>query len=164
MIIRDATTQDRDWALEESGPVGGRQVVSRGVLHTLGDYPICVAVEGRVRLGFVVLRPEQTSVEILAIRAVSQWRGVGTALMAHAEAYARARDINSVWLVTTNDNLPALQFYQRLGYALVDLRPGAFAEVRRLKGLDPALEILGHHDIPIRDELKLAKVLDKPDA
>jgi ribosomal protein S18 acetylase RimI-like enzyme len=56
-----------------------------------------------------------------------------------------------LWLVTTNDNLDALRFYQRRGLTLVALRPGAVAVGRKLKSSIPAV---GAYGIPLRDELE----------
>jgi len=54
--------------------------------------------------------------------------------------------------ITTNDNLPALRFYQKQGFRLIVLYPGAVEESRRLK---PSIPLAGHADIPIRDEIQL---------
>ena len=59
-------------------------------------------------------------------------------------------------LITTNDNLDALRFYQRRGFALTELRPGAVDESRRMK---PQIPLVGAHGIPIRDELVLVREL-----
>jgi ribosomal protein S18 acetylase RimI-like enzyme len=55
-------------------------------------------------------------------------------------------------LLTTNDNLHALRFYQRRGFRLAALYPGALAEARKLK---PSIPETGYHGIPIRDEIEL---------
>jgi len=62
-------------------------------------------------------------------------------------------DCERIWLVTTNDNLEALRFYQRRGFVLSALRPGAVDEARR--GLKPQISAVGEFGIPIRDELEL---------
>jgi hypothetical protein len=61
-----------------------------------------------------------------------------------------------VWLVTTNDNLDALRFYQRRGFRLAKLRRGAVDAARsRLK---PTIPEVGSFGIPIRDEIVLELV------
>jgi GNAT superfamily N-acetyltransferase len=59
-------------------------------------------------------------------------------------------------LTTTNDNLDALRFYQRRGFRLVALRPGAVDAARALK---PEIPVTGAHGIPLRDELDLERAL-----
>ena len=61
-------------------------------------------------------------------------------------------------VVTTNDNVRALGFYQRRGFVLTALRTGAVEKSRRLK---PEIPELGLFDIPIRDELELVLDLRK---
>jgi hypothetical protein len=72
-------------------------------------------------------------------------------------AAARAAGRTRVWLITTNDNLDALRFYQRRGFTLAALHRGAVARSRRLK---PTIPEVGAHGIPIRDELELERRLE----
>ena len=61
-----------------------------------------------------------------------------------------------IWLITTNDNLRALRFYQRWGMDLRRLvRNGV--DVSRL--IKPAIPAEGHDGIPLRHELELELVL-----
>ncbi len=59
-------------------------------------------------------------------------------------------------LITTNDNMRALRFYQRRGFRLVALNPGALERSRELK---PEIPETGMHGIPLSDELVLARAL-----
>ena len=69
-------------------------------------------------------------------------RGVGTALLnALLRAVSRC---DRIWLVTTNDNLEALRFYQRRGFVLSALRPGAVEEAR--KQLKPQISTVGEFE------------------
>ncbi len=54
--------------------------------------------------------------------------------------------------MTSNDNLRALRFYQRRGFRLKELRPGAVDEARRLK---PQIPLGGAEGIPMREEIEL---------
>jgi hypothetical protein len=59
-------------------------------------------------------------------------------------------------VITTNDNLDALRFYQRRGFRLAALHRGAVDDSRaRLK---PQIPPIGDHGIKLRDELELEKV------
>ena len=57
-------------------------------------------------------------------------------------------------VVTTNDNVLALGFYQRRGFGLVALRTGAVDKARR--DLKPEIPELGQSGIPIHDEIELS--------
>ena len=55
-------------------------------------------------------------------------------------------------VATTNDNLPALYFYQRHGYRLTELIPNSVADHTHQ-------EEAGFAGIPVRDEVRLEKRL-----
>jgi GNAT superfamily N-acetyltransferase len=93
--------------------------------------------------------------EILTLHAAESWRGTGTALIDGVERVAAEHGCRRLWLITTNDNVDALRFYQRRGFRLARLNPGAIDEARtRLK---PEIPEVGDYGIPIRDELVLDK-------
>jgi ribosomal protein S18 acetylase RimI-like enzyme len=92
----------------------------------------------------------------LAVAEDHRGRGVAAALVEAAAEAARAAGATAQWLVTTNDNLDALRLYQRHGYRLTALRPGAVDVARALK---PSIARLGRDGIPLRDELVLQRDL-----
>jgi hypothetical protein len=55
-------------------------------------------------------------------------------------------------LITTNDNVAALRFYQKRGFTLAALHKNALEQSRRLK---PQIPLLGLDGIPLRDEIEL---------
>lgn len=63
-----------------------------------------------------------------------------------------------IFLITTNDNLHALGFYQRRGFELVSINRNALSETRKLK---PNLPLTGMNNIPLWDEIELEMVLLK---
>src|SRR5947209_11292795 len=65
---------------------------------------------------------------------------------------AKAKGCRRLWLITTNDNLDALGFYQRRGLRLTALYPNAPEASRKLK---PEISMKAANGIPIRDELEL---------
>jgi GNAT superfamily N-acetyltransferase len=92
----------------------------------------------------------------VSLNAVRRLSGIGSALLAAVEAAARQAGSRGAWVITTNDNLDALRLYQRRGYRLAAVHPGAMDETRRLK---PGIPDAGKHGIPLRDEIELEKPL-----
>ncbi|MFX0078079.1 MAG: GNAT family N-acetyltransferase [Candidatus Hermodarchaeota archaeon] len=78
--------------------------------------------------------------------------GIGRTLVEQIENYAKSQGKQQLLVVTSNDNLPAFAFYQRQGFQLFEVSPNVIAE--KLGGLKP-----GFARIPIRDELRLRKIL-----
>jgi ribosomal protein S18 acetylase RimI-like enzyme len=60
-------------------------------------------------------------------------------------------------LITTNDNLHALGFYQKQGFHLVGEYPNAIVKSRKIK---PSIQEIGVNSIPLRDEIELQILLD----
>jgi hypothetical protein len=63
-----------------------------------------------------------------------------------------------LWLITTNDNLHALRFYQKRGFMLVAVHRNAVEQSRKLK---PEIPLYGKDGIPIRDEIELEMLLNQ---
>jgi DNA-3-methyladenine glycosylase I len=90
--------------------------------------------------------------EIVTLDSMNAGAGVGSALIETVRETARQSGCQRLWLVTTNDNLNALRFYQKRGLRLVALRPNAIEESRRIK---PQIPLIGNDGIPLRDEIEL---------
>jgi len=86
----------------------------------------------------------------VAINAFTLRQGIGTALLGFV--VGALGGFTELRLTTTNDNVDALRFYQRRGFRLTALRPGAVDLARREK---PAIPLVGAHGIPLHDELEL---------
>jgi ribosomal protein S18 acetylase RimI-like enzyme len=87
---------------------------------------ILVAVDGNQnRLGFIHLRPELSgltrewdgSINAVAVAAEAEGRGVGRALLAAGEKWAREQGFDHLALETFGDNVHARAFYRHLGFA-----------------------------------------------
>jgi ribosomal protein S18 acetylase RimI-like enzyme len=100
---------------------------------------------------------EVAELRALAVAPGRRGHGLGAELVEAVVEAARSEGCRTVWLVTTNDNLTALRLYQRHGFRLVELRPGAVDEARRT--LKPEIPLVGEDGVPIRDELVLQRTL-----
>ena len=94
--------------------------------------------------------------EIVTLDSKRENMGIGTALVKKIEKIAIDNNCKKMRLITTNDNMRALQFYQKRGYCLTKLYPNAMEEVRKAK---PNVPMIGDNDIPLRDEIELEKNL-----
>ncbi len=157
ITISEPASTDWPWIAEASVPIGGPVVVSNGRLRDLRQRPAFLAALGGEPVGFVVYRIEGKALEVLALRAVRPFTGIGTALLAEIDRLAARRGLALIELDTTNDNVDALRFYQRRGFRVAGYRPDGFREVLRLKRLNPDMQIAGNFGIVIRDVIRLSK-------
>lgn len=129
------------------------RVARRGVLVDSLDHPAVLAFSEGELLGVATYVVDGDSCELLTLHATTRLVGVGTALLTAVREAARDAGCQRMWVVTTNDNVEALRFYQRRGFRLALLRPGAVDRSRQT--LKPEIPMSGDHDIPLRDELEL---------
>ncbi|QKS69899.1 GNAT family N-acetyltransferase [Paenalkalicoccus suaedae] len=107
-------------------------------------------------LGLVTFITYDKTLEIISLNSVREGEGVGGRLMKAVEEFAQSMSFSRISLITTNDNLHALRFYQKRGYVLCGIHLDAVAMARKYK---PTIPLVSEDGIPIRDELELEKVL-----
>jgi GNAT superfamily N-acetyltransferase len=108
---------------------------------------------GRVA-GLLTYQLVGNMLEIVTLNAIDRRAGIGTMLIEAAAGKARRFGCREIRLTTTNDNIDALRFYQRRGFRLAELRPGAVDQSRRRK---PEIPRVGDYGIPLRDEIDLTR-------
>ncbi len=154
MNVRPLAGGDREWAAARLRDLWGDIVVSRGRVLDATELPGFVAEEDGQPAGLLTYRIAGNGCEVVTIDAFPQGSGAGTALLDAVAEAARAAGCRRVWLITTNDNLRALRFYQRRGFRLAALHRDALDRSRELK---PSIPDVGLDGIPLRDELELER-------
>src|ERR687887_545459 len=153
VLVREATDRDRAAARELFQRDFGRtKIVAFGEVMDIDQMPALVAVMYADPSGALAYRLLGDALHIVALATDPMWQrsGVGGHLLAEAELLARRLNLKRLVVATTNDNLPALYFYQRRGYRLTDLVPNSVIE-------HTAQEVAGFAGIPVRDEIRLEK-------
>ena len=127
-------------------------MVVHGECVDLGAADGFAAYEAGELVGLVTFRVAAGAMEILSLDSVREGRGIGGALLDAAVAEARRAGCERVWLITTNDNLAALRFYQRRDFDMVALHRNALDASRRIK---PEIPFICENGIPLRHEIEL---------
>jgi ribosomal protein S18 acetylase RimI-like enzyme len=136
---------------------GSPQIVSRGESHDASALPGFVALNQDGDLtGLVTLHPSGGSCQIVTLDALVRGEGIGRTLVEAAIAFAAERNLKRLWLITSNDNVDALAFYQKVGLRLVAIHKNAITEARKVK---PQIPMIGLHGISIQDEIELEFIL-----
>ncbi len=136
---------------------GGNPIIVHGDSFQTDTLEGLMALSESKTFGFLHYQIRDEECEILTLLSLQEHQGVGTALIDSLEQIASEHNCRKLSLITTNDNLHALGFYQRRGFHLAALYPNQVEVSRRLK---PAIPEMGNNGIPIRDEIKLEKALD----
>jgi ribosomal protein S18 acetylase RimI-like enzyme len=153
--VREVRDDERAWLRATIVERWGEEiVVGRGRAWTPHELPALAAVDNAgERVGVATYSVEGAVAELVTIDALRTGAGVGRRLLDAVAAAARAAGVERLLVMTTNDNLAALRFYQRNGFRLAELRPGAVDESRAT--LKPSIPQTGNDDIPLRDEIDL---------
>jgi ribosomal protein S18 acetylase RimI-like enzyme len=159
--LRMKTEEDQAWCAEFlTSQWGSTQVASRGRLQDTHPLPGFIAESQGVPVGLLTYHIEDTACEIVTLNSRFEKRGIASALLDAVEKEAIHHACRRIWLITTNDNIPALRFYQKRGYTFAAVYPNAVHSARELK---PEIPERGWQGIPIRDEIEFVKILPKPD-
>jgi ribosomal protein S18 acetylase RimI-like enzyme len=136
---------------------GSTQIVSREKVHDVEAAEVLVAVRGDELVGSASFVVGDGEAELLTLDALDEGVGIGSALLEAVAEASGAAQARRLVLSTTNDNLRALDFYQRRGFRLLELLPGAVDRARERK---PSIPLVGSSGIEIHDELVLVRDLD----
>jgi GNAT superfamily N-acetyltransferase len=136
---------------------GDDSVVVHETVYHPSTLPGFLALDGTTWVGVVTYHLADDQCEIVTLDSLRPGEGIGTALVAAVREVAQRAGCRRLWLITTNDNLAALRFYQKRGFVLKALYPEAVTRARRIK---PQIPRVGENGIPIRDEIELEMRLE----
>jgi len=155
VLVRQAAPEDREPSLALFRHDFGRAaIVAFGEVMTLENHPAIVAEMKGELAGALAYRLQPGAFQIIALATDPMWQrsGVASHLVGEAELLTRRHGLSRLVFATTNDNLPALYFYQRRGWTITEVAAGAM--ITR----SPAAHV-GFAGIPVRDEIRLEKRL-----
>ena len=90
-------------------------MITRGKVHYPAQEHGFIAEMDHNQVGLVTFAVQNGECEILTLDSLRQGIGIGTALLDSVVSTATESGWQRVWLITTNDNLNALGFYQKTG-------------------------------------------------
>lgn len=135
---------------------GGEEMVVHGVIFHPQQLDGFVAENDREWLGLATFIISGQDCEIISLDSLRPRQGIGSALIEKVTQTARQAGCRRVCLMTTNDNLYALGFYQKRGFELVAVHRGAVDRARTIK---PGIPRIGENGILLRDEIELEMIL-----
>ena len=127
-------------------------MVVHGEKINLGNTDGFYASEDNRIVGLITYRIANNEMEIMSLDSLNEKKGIGTSLLDKAIQTAKDVGCLRIMLITTNDNLSALQFYQKRGFDIIRLHHNAVEESRKIK---PQIPLTGSNGIPIKHEIEL---------
>lgn len=135
---------------------GSVKVVTRNKLYDASKLPGFIAEQEEQILGFITYRTEGEEVEIITLNSFKERIGVGTSLIDAVTKEAVSGNVKRIWLITTNDNYPAVKFYQRRGFSVCNIHRDAIEQSRKLK---PEIPKFGISGLQIKDEIEMEMLI-----
>ena len=131
---------------------GGEEMITRGNVYRPEQLEGFVVEDEGTWIGLITFVINDGECEVTSLDSLRKGQGIGSTLIERAIEEARLRNCKRLFLITTNDNLNALGFYQKRGFEIVTVYRGAVNESRKSK---PSIPLVGYHNIPLRDEIEL---------
>ncbi|UEH00167.1 GNAT family N-acetyltransferase [Staphylococcus gallinarum] len=128
-------------------------VVSSGA-YELIELPGIIAYENGKILGLLSYKKFNDYIEIISLHSNIENIGIGSNLLTKIEEIAINLGIKRIKVITTNENLRALYFYQKKGYRITEILPNAVDKARTLK---PTIPLVEENGIEIKDEIVLKR-------
>ena len=159
LSMRELFPADGPWITRKiTQDWGSEIVVVHGDVYRPADLPGFIAEMDGEKVGLLTYHIRNTACEIVTLNSWREGSGVESALIEAVKQVALREKCRRLWLVTTNDNLHALYFYQKQGFTISDIRVNAVERSRKIK---PEIPLLGNDGIPIRDEIELEILLTR---
>ena len=131
---------------------GGEEMITRGNVYRPEQLDGFVTEDHDEWIGLITFVIRDNELEVTSLDSLRESQDIGTTLIQKVIEAARTKDCKRVFLITTNDNLNALGFYQKRDFELVKINRGAVNESRKIK---PSIPLIGENNIPLRDEIEL---------
>ena len=112
---------------------------------------VAVATDNDEVTGVVTYNIIDSECEIVTLNSLIENKGIGTALINEVLTAAKSAGCKRLWLITTNDDINAIRFYQKKGFDLAAAHINAMDISRKLK---PSIPLIGMDNIPLKHELE----------
>ena len=129
----------------------GLNMIVRGKIISLKNIDGMVLYENDIILGIITYIISEDTLEIISLNSFKERRGIGSKLIIAVMDKANNDKCSSIKLITTNDNINAIKFYQRRGFVISNIYIDSIKNYRKIK---PDIPTKGEFDIPIRDEIE----------
>ncbi|MBN7577010.1 N-acetyltransferase [Clostridium sp. 2-1] len=131
-------------------------MVIRGKVFDMTILDGYAAYENEKIIGLITYRIEDNECEIMSLDSLIEKQGIGSTLLSKAVKRAKENKCKKIKLITTNDNINAIRFYQKRGFDMAKLYHNAVDISRKLK---PSIPLIGDFNIPLKHEIEFQMYL-----
>jgi GNAT superfamily N-acetyltransferase len=128
---------------------GSDILVIRGIAYKANDLDGVLVYENSKIIGLGLYRIKNDC-EIILLETFIQNKGIGTKILEKIKEIAKTKNCKRIWLITSNENINAIKFYQKRGFHISNIYLNAMEEARNIKPEIPKFS----NGIEIRDEIE----------
>ena len=132
------------------------KMIIRGKVIDMTAVEGIFALENERIIGLITYIAYDDTLEITSLDSLCENQGLGTALLLKVIEIAKKNKCRKIVLITTNDNIKAIRFYQKRGFDMACLYRNAMDISRQLK---PEIPLIGEDDIPLKHEIEFEMLL-----
>lgn len=155
--IREIADQDKKLIVDFlSKEWGSSIIVTKGKIHEIEKLSGYVAIIDDEIKGIITYSISDKECEIVSLNSLISNKGIGSLLINTVVDNAKLNSCKRVWLITTNDNIKAIRFYQKRGFNFIHVHRDAIKKSRIIK---PQIPLFGYNDIAIKHELEFELLL-----
>lgn len=152
--IRDINDKDYLWINNfAKKDWGSTTIVTKNTIHEISELPGFVATQRDRPIGFIIYKIDNNECEIIALKSLIEKIGVGESLLNAVKNKVQLENFKRLYLITTNDNMEALKFYQERGFVIKNVYLNKLKEYR--EKIKPEIPFVGNNGIALRDEIEL---------
>lgn len=157
IVIKKITPLDTTWIRTFFKKHWGADfIVSRGKIHKVEELEGFVAKLKEKTIGLITYKTKDREVEIISLDSLRVKHGIGSALLQKTINHTKRQGTKRVWLITTNNNLNAIEFYRKRNFQIIKTHKNAIDLSRKLK---PQIPFIDGNGTPIKDEIEMEYVL-----
>jgi GNAT superfamily N-acetyltransferase len=152
-VVREARPEDRR-SIEEicDRALGETEIDAWGKTFDVLDGKNLIAEVEDELVGLMSLAYYQgdLAIVLMSVYPDFQGKGLGSALLKSAVAFARDAELPFIRVAVSNDDIPLLYFYQRHGFVIQGIEVGRLVDTTEQA-------VAGFSGIPSRDEIRMAR-------
>jgi GNAT superfamily N-acetyltransferase len=135
---------------------GSTKMVTSSGCYDIKNLNGFVAIQSHKILGIVTYVSRKNGIEIISLDSLIENQGIGSKRLIQIEQIYIQQSKNRLKIITTNDNIHALNFYKKRGYTVLSVLENAVEKARLIK---PEIPKVAKNGIQIKDEIILQKIM-----
>lgn len=130
--------------------------ITKGIEHHLSALEGFIAYLENEIVGFLTYDIKDCALEVVAIDGLDENSAIDSSLLDLTIQRAKSLHLDKVWSVTTNDNIPVMQFFEKKDFRKKQVY---YNSIKKARSKFPQIPEKGYQNIPILHEIEFEYLL-----